>query len=159
MNTQDRVAASTQNISEGDGTGETLPPRESRLCSAFTQGGKPCQTNALSGSSFCFFHDPAAVQRRIAASRKGGQKKRLPALPPDTPDFPLNSARDAGALLDRTINQLLRGKLDPRIANAVGYLLTVKLKAEDKGELEGRVAALESTLSKNTRTFPVAKIS
>jgi hypothetical protein len=96
----------------------------------------------------CFFHDPASAAERTAASRRGGEKNRAAVLPPDTPDFALNSTADASALLGRTINQLLRGQLDPRIANAVGYLLTIKIKAADLGKLEERMAALEAALKK-----------
>ena len=55
----------------------------------------------------------------------------------------MNRAKDAVALLALTINQVLRGQIDPRIANAVGYLLTVQLKALELGETEERLAALE----------------
>jgi hypothetical protein len=64
-------------------------------------------------------------------------------MPSTTADFPLSRAKDAVALLALTINQVLRGQIDPRIANAVGYLLTVQLKALELGETEERLAALE----------------
>jgi len=119
---------------------------ENHVCSAIKTGGERCQARALTSSSWCYFHDPESAEDRIAASRRGGEKNRPVTLPPGTPDFPLASASDAGALIGRTINQLLRGEIDPRIANTVGYLLTVKIKAADQGALERRVAALEAAL-------------
>jgi hypothetical protein len=120
--------------------------RENRQCSAVKTDGERCHAKALVGSSRCFFHDPESADERIAASRRGGEKNRPVTLPPDTPDFPLATANDASSLIGRTINQLLRGQIDPKIATAVGYLVTAKIKATDAGTLERRVAALEATL-------------
>ena len=100
----------------------------------------------MTGSTWCFFHDPAAAEERAAASKRGGEKNRTVVLPPDTPDFPLNNADDAAALLARAINLLLRGQLDPKIANAAGYLLGIKMRASDTGKHEQRIAALEAAL-------------
>jgi len=106
----------------------------------------------LIGSSLCFFHDPASKKARIEASRRGGEKKRARVLPADAPDFRLSNATDASALLERTINQLLRGELDPKIANAVGYLLTIKIKTADLAKLEERMTALEALKEKAPAT-------
>jgi len=119
---------------------------ESKLCAAIKTDGERCHANALVSSQWCYFHDPESADERIAASRRGGEKNRPVTLPPGTPDFPLASASDASVLIGRTINQLLRGEIDPKIANAVGYLVTVKIKATDAGALERRVAALEAAL-------------
>jgi hypothetical protein len=118
----------------------------SRQCIKLKADGSRCQGQALTGSSQCFFHDPASANQRAAASRRGGERNRAAALPSDTPDAPLNNACDAGALLARSINQLLRGQLDPKIANAVGYLLSVKMRTTDVAKLEQRMAALERAL-------------
>jgi hypothetical protein len=115
-------------------------------CTGLKRDGNRCHAQALTGSRYCFFHDPAAAEERAAASKRGGEKTRPAVLPPGTPDFPLNNATDAGALLGRTINQLLRGELDPKIANAAGYLIGLKMKAADLGKLEQRMVALEAAL-------------
>lgn len=118
----------------------------SRECTEITRGGERCRAQALTGSSFCFFHDPASAQKRAGAARRGGEKNRATVLPPDTSDFPLRNAADASALVARTINQVLRGEVDPKIANAVGYLLTVHMKAYDTHQLERRIAAIEAVI-------------
>jgi hypothetical protein len=122
---------------------------ESRQCAADKTDGNRCHANALVGSQWCYFHDPASADERIAASRRGGEKNRPATLPPDTPDFPLATATDASALIGRTINQLLRGEIDSKIANTVGYLVTVKIKMADAATLERRIAALEAALHNN----------
>jgi hypothetical protein len=100
----------------------SLPDVEagSGQCSEPTRSGKRCRARAITGSRFCFFHDPGSTQERAAANKRGGEKKHYAVLPADTPDFPLAGARDVDALLGRIINQVLRGQIDPRIATTVG---------------------------------------
>jgi hypothetical protein len=126
--------------------GEQPSQSESRQCGAVKTDGERCQAQALHSSSSCYFHDPESAEDRIAASKRGGEKRRSATLPSGTPDFPLASATDASALIGWTINHLLRGEIDPKIANAVGYLVTVKIKATDAGILERRLDALEAAL-------------
>ncbi len=132
-----------ESASGNDPTNPLNDGTEDGQCSDTTRRGIRCRAKARIGSVLCFFHDPALTNERAVASKRGGEKKHCAVLPPHTPDFLLNSAQDAEALLGRTINQVLRGEIDPRIANTVGYLITLKLKAADTGELERRVAALE----------------
>jgi hypothetical protein len=67
----------------------------------------------------------------------------------------LDNAADADALLGRIINLVLRGQLDPKIANAIGYLLGLKMKAADLGKLERRLTALEATLKDKEPGTPI----
>jgi hypothetical protein len=131
--------------------GEPAEPAcsESRQCTEVNRDGDRCHAKALAGGSMCFFHDPASSQKRADAARRGGEKNRAAVLPPETHDFPLNSAGDASALLSRTVNQVLRGEIDPKVANAVGYLITVQIKALEVGKVEQRLAALESIVKPN----------
>jgi hypothetical protein len=117
-----------------------------RQCTEITRGGERCRAQALAGNTYCFFHDPASAHERVEAARRGGEKNRSAVLRPETPDFPLRNAGDASALVARTINQVLRGEIDPKIANAVGYLLTVHMKAYDTHQLERRIAAIEAVI-------------
>ena len=118
-----------------------------RRCTQVKPDGDRCQAQALTGSLLCFFHDPAQAAARAAASRRGGEKNRPAVLAAGTPDAPLTTAADLTALLGRTINQVLRGQVDPKVATTVGYLLTVMMKAADLGRLEQRLAALEQALT------------
>ena len=53
------------------------------------------------------------------------------------------------ALLADSINRLRRGELDPKVANAVGYLASVLLRALEQGPIEERLAQVEAVLAKN----------
>ena len=93
-----------------------------RFCEQVMPNGRRCRVRRTRGSSYCFFHAPERRADRTAARRAGGLKKRMASLPEVTPDAPLASARDVGRLLAQTINQVRRGELNPKVANAVGYL-------------------------------------
>lgn len=69
-------------------------------------------------------------------------------LPPETPDAPLSSAPDVVALLGETINQVRRGDVDPKVANTVGYLSGVLIRALEVGDIEQRLATLEAIVSR-----------
>jgi hypothetical protein len=67
-------------------------------------------------------------------------------LPADAPDNPLRSTHDVSSLLGESINHVRKGQLDPRIANAVGYLASILLGALQQGPLEERLARIEAAL-------------
>ena len=67
-------------------------------------------------------------------------------LPPETPEHPLAKSADISVLLADSINQLRRGQLGPRVANAIGYLASVQLRSFEQSGLEERMAKLEKTM-------------
>lgn len=120
----------------------------SRKCQQIKADGKPCQASARAGSDFCFFHDPDAGAERTAARKAGGieRSRRAAVLPADSPIRNLSTIDDVAALLGETINQTRTGKLDPKVANAIGYLSGMLLKALVQGDLEQRIAELETAV-------------
>lgn len=116
--------------------------RESR-CRQVKADGTRCEAGVQSGSAFCFFHDPAKAAEREAAHRAGGRAGRTKVLPPGTPDVQLASVADVITFLGESINQVRRGAIDPKVANAVGYLTATLLKALEQGDIEKRLAELE----------------
>jgi len=125
----------------------------SKTCSATKTNQSNCQTTALPGSEFCFFHDPAKAEERREAQAKGGRQNRMKTLDPTAPDVKVEDCRDARALLVLTINQVLKGEIDPRVANTVGFLANILLKAMEQNMLETRIEQLEALLKVQTTTF------
>jgi hypothetical protein len=115
-------------------------------CQSTTQAGKPCGAPAIAGSSFCFFHDGEKAEERHQAQAAGGRQSRAKSLGSDAPTVKVEDSHDIVRLLNQTINEVRRGELDPKIANAVGYLSAIALRAMEQGDLEERVAQLESAL-------------
>jgi len=123
--------------------------RSSRGCEYVKPDGLQCKANAMVGSGYCYFHHPLKVEERAVARRAGGieRSRQAAVLPLDTPDRSLATAGDVVALLAATVNDVLRGQLDPKVANAVGYLSGLLLKAQERSDLEVRVAALEALIT------------
>lgn len=52
----------------------------------------------------------------------------------------MQNTQDVSNLLADSINQVLRGQLDPKVGNSVGYLASVMLRSLEQGRTEERVA-------------------
>ena len=117
-------------------------------CEARKQDGSICGANAQRGKDFCVFHDPAKEADRQRARRAGGLTRSKPAqvLPAESPDVQLTSSKDVAVLLSESISQTLRGELDPRVANTIGFLSGVFLKALEQGLVEERLLKVEAAL-------------
>ena len=86
--------------------------------------------------------------RRVAGPGGCGgisRSQTAAVLPPETLDHPLNNVRDVSLLLAKSINQVRRGQLAPRVATAIGYLTGILLSALRQGPLEERLQRLEAT--------------
>ncbi len=125
-----------------------------KKCEFRKKDGERCDANAQAGKNSCVFHDPAKAAQGRRARRVGGINRSRPAavLPPEIPDKPLHSTQDVASLLADSINQVRRGQIDPRVANATGYLAGILLKALEQGRTEQRLAQLESILGCNQGT-------
>jgi hypothetical protein len=120
-------------------------------CQAMTADGSSCRAAALAGSDFCYFHDPSNAEERREAQAQGGRQNRMKTLAPDTPDVKLEDTGATVRLLSDTINQVRKGQIDPRVANAVGYLANILVKALEQGDMEKRIEGLE-VLIKDRKT-------
>jgi hypothetical protein len=118
--------------------------RESRRCQHRRKDGKRCNAVSMLGSRFCFFHNPERKKEQEDARKKGGRQGRMAALGKNAPNIQIKSPDDLIVLLSETISQVRRGEIDPRIANAIGYLSGVLLKAREQGEIEDRLTIIEN---------------
>ena len=117
---------------------------QTKSCEGVKPNGGKCHARRVAGSSYCFFHDPEKEAEREAAQRAGGLRNKVAVLSSTTPDARLLDARDVVKLLAETINQVRRGEVDPKVANAVGYLGGLLTKAIRETEIESRLANLEA---------------
>lgn len=124
-----------------------------KTCSAAKPDQSTCNAPALRGSKFCFFHDPSKESERLEAQSHGGRQNRIKTLQGTTPDARIDDCRDAIALLVQTINQVRKGEIDPRIANSVGFLTNILMKALDHHEIENRIEQLEALLRVQSTTI------
>ena len=111
-------------------------------CQATKADGSPCRGSALPGKSLCLFHDPTQAGKAKAARRKGGKtRSRKAAVLPSAPDVKVEDVAGVVRLLSETITQVRRGEIDPKVANATGYLSSVLLRALEGGVLAKDIEA------------------
>ena len=116
-----------------------------RPCAATRANGAPCGGYAIGDGAYCFAHAPDQAVQRDAARRRGGQAGRVAVLPAS--DVQVRSLGDVVTLVEATINDVRTGRVDVRVANAVGYLANVAIRALEQADLEVRLEALESVLT------------
>jgi hypothetical protein len=124
-----------------------------KICNATKPDQSICQAVALPGSEFCFFHDPSKAEQRREAQAQGGRQNRMKTLEDSAPDVKLEDSGDAIALITETINEARKGKIDPRVANSVGFLANILIKAVEKNKLETRIEQLEALLNVQPSTI------
>ena len=109
-------------------------------CQAQVQG-RPCRAYALSGSTFCFWHNPEAREARSAARKLGGFRRRRSLA---SVSVELKTPGDVVVLLAGELSALL-SRVEPGEgrARAVSSLCGCALKALEQGDLEARLSALE----------------
>jgi len=127
---------------KSDRSGETVlttaPRGEGQPCKGKKPDGTPCKGQALPGSEFCFFHDPARRGEVVEAARRGGSRRSI-----EIPEGELLTPEKARRLLAGVIFGTLVGEIPEGVARTVGYLLQVDARVREGDELEKRIAALE----------------
>jgi hypothetical protein len=73
-------------------------------------------------------------------------------LDAETPATDIESVADVKGLLSETIHQVRTGAIDPKVANCVGYLSGILLKAIEVGDIEERLAAMEAVIGRSPMT-------
>jgi len=122
--------------------------KKNAQCVANKPDGSRCQVSALSGSDFCFFHAPSTAVERKAAQSLGGQGNRMKVLDPGTPDVKIENTRDLLDLLSLTMSQVRTGRIDPKTATTLGYLLDIAMRLIRQNENDIRLRRLEALFEK-----------
>jgi hypothetical protein len=122
-------------------------------CKGLKLDGSCCQAAVLPGTDFCFFHDPTKAEARREAQSLGGRQNKMKTLDPTALDVNVKDCQDVVRLISETINQVRKGQIDPRVANAVGYLANVLIRAVEQGEMERRLDELEAIVKRPKAFF------
>ena len=120
-------------------------------CEHNKRDGKRCGARALTGQNCCAMH--AQPGRAAELGSKGGRRRAVYS-PGDLKDFGApKTAADLRDLLAESIVEIRAGKLDPRIANALGYLGAGYLRALEVSDVESRLDALEGAQRSQERAI------
>ena len=139
----------------GAGQEDHRPRPGTGKCIQFKPDGSRCRANARTGRDYCFTHDPESAAEREAARVSGGRERtrRTNVLSADTPDMSVGTAAHIITLIGDTVNQVRKGELDVSIANSVGYLSGIALKALQRDDVDQRLARLESILDRRRASY------
>lgn len=114
---------------------------EQQRCKAKNKNGQPCRGRARE-SGYCVGHDPSLDEQRCTGRVKGGENSsrvaRLEKLMPRRlcPVF---------ELLEKAIEDVYEGRLDPRQATAMAALAGAMVKVLQAGELEEMVRKVQES--------------
>ncbi|NLT34287.1 MAG: hypothetical protein GXX83_00070 [Gaiellales bacterium] len=118
-----------------------------RHCQQRLPDGSFCRAAPLKDSEFCLFHSPEHKAEVAEARKLGGLRRRREVAVAGAYDFGgLSTVGDIRRLLEVAVLDTL--SLDNSIARArtLAYLAQTALKALQLGEMEERLAALESAV-------------
>src|SRR5262249_38732102 len=125
---------------------------QTRRCRHASDDGTQCKAAPMLRRQYCFFHDPAMKNKRLAASRDGGLRRGQRtlanlSLPPDMFAKPLefHTYADLAELIRQMLVRLCSGEVNPLLANIVEQLVKTLLKARDRAANQEDWDALAST--------------
>ncbi|MDQ3076917.1 MAG: hypothetical protein M3Q63_02590 [bacterium] len=94
--------------------------------------GDQCKANSMSGSEFCFTHNPETQERKKLAVIKGGLAPKTRKEFKNIKPLSLKEVPDTLPILEDAINRVRSGPMTPDRANAIGFLITLTSKLMDK---------------------------
>lgn len=116
-------------------------------CHFTKSDGQPCGGYSMTGSDYCFLHNPAIPdeEKRLAQTRGGANRAVLTVAEP-LPQVRLETPSDAVMLLADTINRVRAGELDVRIANCIGVLSGHLIKALEVSQLKDKIDIIDTLI-------------
>lgn len=134
--------------------------KSASVCKATRKDGSVCKAPAQAGKDLCFFHDPDRAEANAVAKRRGGEAGKLAVLSPDQVkpwrgrDGEVEvlqnvTTAELVSLLADTIDDVRTGRVDPKVSNAVGYLVGIMTRVLQYDALEERLAAIEEAVIGN----------
>ena len=118
-------------------------------CQGTTRLGTPCNTTARPDSIWCTWHDPDLEDQRNGWRREGGRSKSN--VRRAAKHFP-RDLQDVQSALLRAVQGIEDGTLEPQRAQALSSLARALCTVHEKGEIERRVAELETQVLLPPRT-------
>ena len=123
-------------------------------CEFIKPDGTKCEAHAITGSKFCYFHNPDISDEEKREAQSNGGKTKALTLKEPLPPLALAKPSDAVLLIADTISRVRAGTLDIRTANCLGFLSDKLLKAFETSRLNDRLEVIERVvLEKRQRKY------
>jgi Family of unknown function (DUF5763) len=114
-------------------------------CKAKTTNGEPCAAKP-NASGYCFAHDPELARKRTQARKLGGRNRRRVLNDTPFPDCDVKTAQGLTAFVESVMRETWKLEASVARSRTLGYLAQVQKGIIEVGELEERVAAIETVL-------------
>ena len=122
-----------------------------RRCQAIAEGGGPCNAPPLRARDHCFWHDPDHQAAAQEARRLGGLRRQREATLAGAYDFDgLATVTDIRRLLEIAVTDTLELSNSVARNRTLGSLAQMGLRCFEAGELDARLAALETAVAPRT---------
>jgi len=115
-------------------------------CKHKKENGEQCNSSAMNGSNYCYFHNPTISKEEKKDTQARGGKNRKAILKESLPEIKIKKVSDITLLLVNTINQVRIGKMDAKIANCIGFLSDKLIKTMEVSNLEERLKKIEQLI-------------
>jgi len=118
-----------------------------RTCRFVREDGSPCRSAPMKGEDFCFWHSPDHAEEADEARRLGGLRRRRERTVAGAYEFGgLATVSDIRRLLEVAVIDTLSLENSVARSRTLAYLGQTALKCLETGELEERLALLESAV-------------
>ncbi len=119
-----------------------------RACKAIAKGGGPCRAAPLRDGDFCRMHSPHHTKEVTEARRLGGLRRRREVTIAGAYEFEgLEDVSQIRRLLEVATLDTLSLENSIARARALAYFAQTALKLLEVGEMEERLAALETVIA------------
>ena len=119
-----------------------------RHCAYQKENSLPCRAAPLKDGEFCLMHSPDHADDMAEARRLGGLRRRREVAVSGAFDFAgLGNVADIRRLLEVAVLDTLGLENSVSRARALAYLVTTAIKLLEVGDLEQRLASLETAIN------------
>ncbi len=115
-------------------------------CKHIKEDGDECKANAME-NGYCYLHNPEITEEEKQLARVKGGKNNAVMVGEIMEIKKIKTSSDVVSLMEDTINEVKRGRLDTRVANTIGYLAGVTQKAIKDVEVEERLKRIEELMT------------
>jgi len=116
---------------------------------AILDDGEQCGAYARTDKEYCFSHDPESREAKLEAVKKGGLVKKV-RVDQALATVVITSPRDIVTLLATTIEEVRTGRIDPRIANTIGFLAGHLTRAFEVAEMDQKLDEIRAVIKQRT---------
>jgi hypothetical protein len=121
-----------------------------RVCTAIKATGERCKAGAISGSEWCWNHDPAHAEKRRRNGSRGGRRGGRGRPQAELKDIKDRLSELADNVLGGTVDRA-DAAVTSQILNVYLRALSTELKIKEQEELITRMENLEQVVEANRR--------